>query len=328
MENNCCGAGSAASLIKGRSEKDYASLLSYSQLLLRRHVSPHDSIHQLYNSTCDPARRPFVSMQRASSMSFTRAEAEGFAESDAASASCSATAIGSYACIDSGGGDGCPNESCFEKRERSGGAHEAAAATSCRNAAFTRTCKLCGTSKTPLWRSGPLGAKSLCNACGIRSKKARRSAAADLHGGDIRNKQEELNSSVGVVELPVKRKKHGVARDDQEGGAWFSSCKKHRRLQLKPRKRPDQPLAVNHTTVFVPRNNNRSPGKAESSSCVTSRGTPSPAHHHTRISSSVHKTLMSPRRGHAHDHDDIAFARDEEQAAFLLMALSCGLVLA
>ncbi|KAL8208901.1 hypothetical protein R6Q57_008313 [Mikania cordata] len=36
--------------------------------------------------------------------------------------------------------------------------------------------KLCGdckTSKTPLWRTGPAGPKSLCNACGIRYRKKR-----------------------------------------------------------------------------------------------------------------------------------------------------------
>ncbi|XP_050373510.1 GATA transcription factor 16 [Argentina anserina] len=37
-----------------------------------------------------------------------------------------------------------------------------------------RTCFDCGTSKTPLWRGGPAGPKSLCNACGIRSRKKRR----------------------------------------------------------------------------------------------------------------------------------------------------------
>ncbi|KAI4303160.1 hypothetical protein MLD38_038822 [Melastoma candidum] len=36
-----------------------------------------------------------------------------------------------------------------------------------------KTCADCGTSKTPLWRSGPAGPKSLCNACGIRSRKKR-----------------------------------------------------------------------------------------------------------------------------------------------------------
>ncbi|XP_073285452.1 GATA transcription factor 15-like [Primulina huaijiensis] len=38
-----------------------------------------------------------------------------------------------------------------------------------------KTCVDCGTSKTPLWRGGPAGPKSLCNACGIKSRKKRRS---------------------------------------------------------------------------------------------------------------------------------------------------------
>ncbi|XP_073147963.1 GATA transcription factor 21 [Henckelia pumila] len=41
-----------------------------------------------------------------------------------------------------------------------------------------RVCSDCNTTKTPLWRSGPKGPKSLCNACGIRQRKARRAALA------------------------------------------------------------------------------------------------------------------------------------------------------
>ncbi|KAE8722012.1 GATA transcription factor 23 [Hibiscus syriacus] len=41
-----------------------------------------------------------------------------------------------------------------------------------------RVCADCNTTKTPLWRSGPGGPKSLCNACGIRQRKARRDMAA------------------------------------------------------------------------------------------------------------------------------------------------------
>ncbi|XP_047339317.1 GATA transcription factor 15-like [Impatiens glandulifera] len=38
----------------------------------------------------------------------------------------------------------------------------------------SKSCADCGTTKTPLWRGGPAGPKSLCNACGIRSRKKRR----------------------------------------------------------------------------------------------------------------------------------------------------------
>ncbi|KAF3447528.1 hypothetical protein FNV43_RR12714 [Rhamnella rubrinervis] len=48
-----------------------------------------------------------------------------------------------------------------------------------------RVCSDCNTTTTPLWRSGPRGPKSLCNACGIRQRKARRAmseAAAAANG--------------------------------------------------------------------------------------------------------------------------------------------------
>ncbi|CAK7339206.1 unnamed protein product [Dovyalis caffra] len=48
--------------------------------------------------------------------------------------------------------------------------------------------KQCNTMDTPMWRRGPLGHKTLCNACGIRyrkeqdRKKAREAAASDRNG--------------------------------------------------------------------------------------------------------------------------------------------------
>nr|ACJ84046.1 unknown [Medicago truncatula] len=45
-----------------------------------------------------------------------------------------------------------------------------------------RVCSDCSTSHTPLWRSGPMGPKSLCNACGIRQRKARRAMAEAANG--------------------------------------------------------------------------------------------------------------------------------------------------
>ncbi|MFS7916665.1 putative transcription factor C2C2-GATA family [Helianthus anomalus] len=47
----------------------------------------------------------------------------------------------------------------------------------CSNNIPIRVCSDCNTTKTPLWRSGPQGPKSLCNACGIRQRKARKAMA-------------------------------------------------------------------------------------------------------------------------------------------------------
>lgn len=41
-----------------------------------------------------------------------------------------------------------------------------------------RVCSDCNTTRTPLWRSGPKGPKSLCNACGIKQRKASQAAMA------------------------------------------------------------------------------------------------------------------------------------------------------
>ncbi|XP_059623539.1 GATA transcription factor 5-like [Cornus florida] len=38
---------------------------------------------------------------------------------------------------------------------------------------FPRRCSHCLVQKTPQWRAGPLGAKTLCNACGVRYKSGR-----------------------------------------------------------------------------------------------------------------------------------------------------------
>ncbi|KAK4347974.1 hypothetical protein RND71_034313 [Anisodus tanguticus] len=62
-----------------------------------------------------------------------------------------------------------------------------------------RRCANCDTTSTPLWRNGPRGPKSLCNACGIRYKKEERrasaAAAATANGGGMESTQHMINGS-------------------------------------------------------------------------------------------------------------------------------------
>ncbi|XP_043711730.1 GATA transcription factor 16-like [Telopea speciosissima] len=66
-----------------------------------------------------------------------------------------------------------------------------------------KSCTDCRTTKTPLWRGGPAGPKSLCNACGIRYRKKRRALLGLNKGGqekkkDGRSNQNNNNKKLGV----------------------------------------------------------------------------------------------------------------------------------
>ncbi|KAG0451549.1 hypothetical protein HPP92_026376 [Vanilla planifolia] len=43
-----------------------------------------------------------------------------------------------------------------------------------------KKCQLCGQTSTPLWRNGPHGPKTACNACGIRFRKELRRLNTNL----------------------------------------------------------------------------------------------------------------------------------------------------
>lgn len=71
-----------------------------------------------------------------------------------------------------------------------------------------RRCSHCGVQKTPQWRTGPLGAKTLCNACGVRFKSGRllpeyRPACSPTFSSD-------LHSNHHRKVLEMRRKKESV----------------------------------------------------------------------------------------------------------------------
>ncbi|KAK4284787.1 hypothetical protein QN277_001570 [Acacia crassicarpa] len=82
-----------------------------------------------------------------------------------------------------------------------------------------RRCSHCHVQKTPQWRTGPLGAKTLCNACGVRFKSGRlfpeyRPACSptfstDLHSNshrkvlEIRRRKETVGPEAGLSQTQM-----------------------------------------------------------------------------------------------------------------------------
>ncbi|KAL4599952.1 hypothetical protein ACB092_11G164300 [Castanea dentata] len=60
------------------------------------------------------------------------------------------------------------------KAKRNGGEHGGSlSAAAAAEGGEVRRCTHCASEKTPQWRTGPLGPKTLCNACGVRFKSGR-----------------------------------------------------------------------------------------------------------------------------------------------------------
>ncbi|RCV26540.1 hypothetical protein SETIT_5G254000v2 [Setaria italica] len=76
-------------------------------------------------------------------------------------------------------------------------------------AAGARRCANCDTTSTPLWRNGPRGPKSLCNACGIRYKKEERRAAAAA-----------VAPATLATDGGVEYASYGYARQPQQWGCY------------------------------------------------------------------------------------------------------------
>ncbi|KAL0557282.1 hypothetical protein IC582_005808 [Cucumis melo] len=79
-----------------------------------------------------------------------------------------------------------------------------------------RKCLHCEVTKTPQWRAGPLGPKTLCNACGVRYKSGRlypeyRPAASPTFVPCLHS-----NSHKKVLEMRIKQVKKGVELTGEE----------------------------------------------------------------------------------------------------------------
>ncbi|XVF29200.1 hypothetical protein REPUB_Repub15cG0099900 [Reevesia pubescens] len=68
-----------------------------------------------------------------------------------------------------------------------------------------RKCQHCGAEKTPQWRAGPLGPKTLCNACGVRYKSGR--LVPEYRPASSPTFSNELHSNSHRKILEMKRQK-------------------------------------------------------------------------------------------------------------------------
>nr|XP_016477352.1 PREDICTED: GATA transcription factor 17-like [Nicotiana tabacum] len=64
-----------------------------------------------------------------------------------------------------------------------------------------KTCSDCHTTRTPLWRSGPAGPKSLCNACGIKYNKKRRQLLGLDKGRSVSKKKRKISGEKIVEKI-------------------------------------------------------------------------------------------------------------------------------
>ncbi|KAK4762461.1 hypothetical protein SAY86_008229 [Trapa natans] len=71
-----------------------------------------------------------------------------------------------------------------------------------------RRCSHCGVQKTPQWRAGPMGAKTLCNACGVRFKSGR--LLPEYRPACSPTFSSELHSNHHRKVLEMRRKKESV----------------------------------------------------------------------------------------------------------------------
>ncbi|KAL6602892.1 hypothetical protein ACP70R_043253 [Stipagrostis hirtigluma subsp. patula] len=186
------------------------------------------------------------------------------------------------------------------------------------NLGVIRVCSDCNTTKTPLWRSGPCGPKSLCNACGIRQRKARRAMMASSGASSTDGAKAAMATHSEAVAVAVHPKVKKEKRADVDRSLPFKKrCKvvqDHAAVVAAAAAADNKPMvqqAAAEAVDAVPSKDlvdnigliswSRSPPASSSSSAATSCSfRPSPA---------------KPAQG-----DEIT------DAAMLLMTLSCGLV--
>jgi len=113
-----------------------------------------------------------------------------------------------------------------------------------RNSASYKVCSECGITHSPLWRGGPLGPKTMCNACGIRWKRA----------NQAHHKSNKMVVDTHYIDNPYNPKNSKIVHDgyeeDYDEGYDSEDSDVNEKLKLTPeghrvRYAPNSDLIIN-----------------------------------------------------------------------------------
>ena len=109
-----------------------------------------------------------------------------------------------------------------------------------------RACSHCRTTKTPLWRNGPCGSKTLCNACGVRFKLGKLPAHIAAGDGPIMLTSQPTSVHVATPASTGKRRSTDVTAASKEAKVTVDEP-----IATAKRKRPFAAAAVAAATAAV-----------------------------------------------------------------------------
>ncbi|XP_044978729.1 GATA transcription factor 16-like [Hordeum vulgare subsp. vulgare] len=96
-----------------------------------------------------------------------------------------------------------------------------------------KSCADCNTTKTPLWRGGPNGPKSLCNACGIRYRKRRRVAMGlDPEAKRKPKRDDAINSAAAAAEASTQQQEEVTKPTDDDKAVSTNKTTKTHTVEL------------------------------------------------------------------------------------------------
>uniref|UniRef100_A0A0D6R3U7 GATA-type domain-containing protein n=1 Tax=Araucaria cunninghamii TaxID=56994 RepID=A0A0D6R3U7_ARACU len=193
----------------------------------------------------------------------------------------------------------------------------------------TRVCADCKTVKTPLWRNGPQGPKSLCNACGIRYKKLGKRPSSNGERPSSPSTPPISPAGKQITKLNGKRKREAATTHGGKGRQAQEDHHHHHRKKVKMlgglERFGSARFSIGPSSLH---SSSSSPSRSESES--DSPGFRNGDYYDGEEGNRSREALRRwrqverIRKGLLRYGKLRSMAKDEEEGAVLLMALSCG----